>query len=88
MKQLIQKLKNGEMQILEVPLPVLRSEMVLVGDHYSLISAGTEGSNVTPARKNLVGKVKERPQQVDQVIDTLKRRLLQTFHKVTKKLGG
>ena len=60
MKQLAQKLKNGEIQVLEVPLPVLSPGKVLVRNHYSLISSGTEGSSVTAARKNLIGKAKER----------------------------
>ena len=71
MKQLTQKLKTGNMQILEVPVPDLRSGMILVRNFYSLISAGTEGSTVKAARKSYIGKAKERPQQVRQVIDTL-----------------
>jgi len=38
------------MQVLEVPTPVLRVGMVLVRNHYSLISPGTEGSTVKAAR--------------------------------------
>ncbi len=89
MKQLAQKLKNGEIQVLEVPLPVLGPGKVLVRNHYSLISPGTEGSSVTAARKNLVGKAKERPQQVKQVIDTLKTQgPVQTYRAVVKKLDS
>ena len=72
MRQLTQRLKNGEMQILEVPLPLLGPGKVLVKNHYSLISVGTEGSTVVAARKGLIGKAKERPQQVKQVINALK----------------
>lgn len=46
MKQLTQKLKDGRMQITEVPVPDLRTGMVLLRNLYSLISAGTEGSTV------------------------------------------
>jgi len=89
LKQLAQKLKNGEIQVLEVPLPVLGPGKVLVRNHYSLISPGTEGSSVTAARKNLVGKAKERPQQVKQVIDTLKTQgPIQTYRTVMKKLDS
>ena len=72
MKQLTQKLKTGNMQILEVPVPHLRSGMVLVRNFYSLVSVGTEGSSVKAARKGYIGKAKERPQQVKQVLETLK----------------
>jgi hypothetical protein len=72
MKQLTQKLKSGEMQVLDAPVPSLGKGQVLVRNYYSLISAGTEGSTVKAARKGYIGKAKERPQQVRQVIDTLK----------------
>ena len=64
MEQLTQKLGSGEMLIQELPIPQLSDGMILVKNHYSLISAGTEGSTVKAARKNLIGKAKERPQQV------------------------
>lgn len=87
MQQLTQKLNNGEMLVQELPAPQLRKGMVLIKNHYSLISAGTESSTVKAARKSLIGKVKERPQQVKQVIDTLiQQGPIQTYRAVTKKL--
>jgi predicted dehydrogenase/threonine dehydrogenase-like Zn-dependent dehydrogenase len=89
MRQLTQRLKDGKMEILEVPLPVLGSGTVLVKNHYSLISTGTEGSTVSAARKSLIGKAKDRPQQVKQVIDLLKQQgPVQTYHTVMKKLDA
>ena len=72
MKQLVQKLKDGEMSVLEVARPLPSAGMVLVKNHYSLISAGTERSTVEAARMSLMGKAKARPQQVKQVVDSLK----------------
>ena len=74
MKQLTQMLKNGRMEVLEVPPPMLGTGMVLVKNHYSLISIGTEGSTVRAARKGLLGKAKERPEQVKRVFEVLKQR--------------
>jgi predicted dehydrogenase/threonine dehydrogenase-like Zn-dependent dehydrogenase len=89
MQQLTQKLGSGDMIIQEVPYPQLGKGMVIVKNHYSIISAGTEGSTVLAARKSLLGKAKERPQQVKQVIDTLKKQgPLQTYRAVTKKLDA
>ena len=89
MKQLVQKLKDGQMGVVNVPVPVLALGVVLVRNHYSLISAGTEGSTVSTARKSLIGKAKERPQQVRQVIDTLKQQgPVQTYRAVVKKLDS
>ena len=80
---------DGKMQVLEVPAPALSKGHLLVRNHYSLISAGTEGSTVQAARKSLIGKAKERPQQVKQVIDTLKAQgPVQTYRAVMKKLDA
>lgn len=89
MNQLTQKLKSGEMTIQELPMPVASAGMVIVRNHYSLISAGTEGSTIMTARKGLIGKARERPQQVRQVIGVLKKQgPVQTYRAVMKKLDG
>jgi len=89
MQQLTQKLKDGAMEVLDVPTPFLGLGMVLVRNHFSLISAGTEGSTVIAARKSLLGKAKERPQQVKQVLDVLVQQgPVQTYRAVMKKLDA
>jgi predicted dehydrogenase/threonine dehydrogenase-like Zn-dependent dehydrogenase len=89
MKQITQKLGSGVMVIQDVPYPQLGKGMVIVKNHYSIISPGTEGSTVVSARKSLIGKAKERPQQVKQVIDTLKKQgPVQTYRAVMKKLDA
>lgn len=89
MQQLTQKLKDGNMQILEVPVPSLGPGTVLVKNHYSLVSAGTEGSTVKTARKSMIGKAKERPQQAKQVLDVLRSQgIVQTYRAVMKKLDA
>ena len=77
------------MQILETPTPALQKGQVLIKTYYSLISAGTEGSTVKAARKGYIGKAKERPQQVKQVLDTLATQgPVQTYRAVMKKLDA
>lgn len=89
MKQLTQKLKDGDLRVIEVPMPVLGKGHVLVRVHYSVISAGTEGSTVTTARKGYIGKAKERPQQVKQVMESLAQKgPIQTYRAVMKKLDA
>jgi predicted dehydrogenase/threonine dehydrogenase-like Zn-dependent dehydrogenase len=89
MNQLTQKLGSGEMLIQEIPYPQLGKGMIIVKNHYSIISAGTEGSTVTAARKSLIGKAKERPQQVKQVLDVLRKQgPIQTYRAVMKKLDA
>jgi hypothetical protein len=89
MKQLTQKLKSGEISLLEVPLPDLNTGMVLVRNFYSLISPGTEGSAVRAARKGFIGKAIARPQQVKQVLDVIKSHgATQAYRAVMKKLDA
>ena len=45
---------------------------VLIRTHFSFVSMGTEKMKVTQARMNLAAKARERPDQVKQVIQTLK----------------
>ncbi|MBN1185169.1 MAG: bi-domain-containing oxidoreductase [Bacteroidales bacterium] len=87
MQQLTQKLNDGAMTVQEVPEPVKGRGMILVKNLFSLISAGTEGSTVSAARKSLIGKAKEKPQQVKQVLDVIAQQgPVQAYRAVTKKL--
>ncbi|MDO4585838.1 MAG: bi-domain-containing oxidoreductase [Planctomycetia bacterium] len=89
MEQLTQKLSNGEMTIQELPMPTLSPGMVLVRNHYSLISAGTESTTVKSARKSLLAKAKERPKDVKMVLDMLRKQgPVQTYRAVMKKLDA
>ena len=75
------------MAVQELPMPQLTAGMVLVKNHYSLISAGTEGSTVKAARQSYLAKAKARPQQVAQVMQVLKTQgIVQTYRTVMKKL--
>lgn len=87
MNQLTQQLKSGKMEILEVPFPALNPGYILVRNHYSVISAGTEGKTVTDARKGYIAKAKSRQKEVKQVIDMVKTNgLLATYKLVMNKL--
>jgi len=89
MKQLTQKLKKGRIEIRELSLPMLPAGHIIVRNHYSLISAGTESSTVATARKSLIGKAKARPQQAKQVLDVLKTQgPTQTYRIIMKKLDA
>ena len=72
MKQLTQNLKTGDMAILEEPLPALGKGQVLVRNHYSVISAGTESRTVKDARAGYLGKAKSRPNELKKVVSAIK----------------
>ena len=87
MQQLTQQLKSGKMEILEVPFPALNKGYIMVRNHYSVISAGTEGKTVTDARKGYIAKAKSRQKEVKQVIEMVKTNgLLPTYKQVMNKL--
>src|SRR5690625_86837 len=87
MNQLTQQLKSGKMEIMEVSFPALGEGEVLVRNHYSVISSGTEGKRVSDARKGYIGKAKSRQKEVRQVIDMVKTSgLLRTYDLVMNKL--
>ena len=89
MKQLTQKLKNGDMNILEVPYPNCSDNQMLVRTMYSVISAGTEGRSVSDARANYIGKAKARPNEVKQVLNTVKTQgIFGTYRIVMDKLNA
>ena len=89
MLQLTQNLKTGKMELSSVPTPTLGKGQILVQNCFSLISAGTEGGKVSTARKGYIGKAKEKPDQVKQVINTLKKEgVFSTYQKVMNKLDA
>jgi len=89
MEQLTQNLKDGTMQILEVPYPVLSKGCVLVRNHFSLISAGTEGKTVKDARLGYLGKARARKDEVKKVVDAARTfGVLNTYKMVMNKLDA
>ena len=89
MKQVIQNFKTGKLSVEDVPLPSLSKGMVLVENKFSLISAGTERSTVKVAKASLIGKAKQRPDLVAQVMQNIKKEgLVATIEKVRTKLDS
>jgi predicted dehydrogenase/threonine dehydrogenase-like Zn-dependent dehydrogenase len=78
MKQLLQNLRTGETEVVDVPIPTPQRGEVLVKTQASLVSAGTERTLVDFAEKNLLGKARSRPDLVRQVIDKAQREGLLT----------
>ena len=64
--------KTGKPLIQEVPAPACKKDGVLVETLYSLVSAGTERMLMDFGKKGLIGKAKERPDQVKKVLDKMK----------------
>ena len=89
MKQVIQELDTGAIRLVDVPAPLVRPGGVLVRTLHSVISIGTERSKIELGRKSLLGKARERPDQVRKVIDTIKREgLASAYRKVRSRLSA
>ncbi|HEX7118533.1 MAG TPA: bi-domain-containing oxidoreductase [Longimicrobiales bacterium] len=73
MKQVIQNVRSGNLEVAEVPEPHGKSGGVVVRNAASLISAGTERMTIDFAGKSLLGKAKERPDLVRQVLDKVRK---------------
>jgi len=88
MRQIFQNYNTGELKVLEVPAPQLKSGWVFVKNHYSLISAGTEKTKIDMGRKNLLEKARSRPDLVKKVIEKAKREgLWRTWQTVSQRLN-
>ncbi len=89
MHQLTQNLKDGAMQLLEVPFPALMPGQILVRNHFSLISAGTEGKTVKDARLGYIAKARARSEEVKKVIQSAKTNgWMETYKMVMNKLDA
>jgi polar amino acid transport system substrate-binding protein len=88
MQQLTQNLKSGDIKLLEVPFPALLRGQVMVRNHYSVISAGTEGKRAKVASAGYLTKAKERPRDIKRVLESIKSQgLLPTYRAVMNKLN-
>ncbi len=89
MKQVLQYPKRGELRIEDVPTPALKMGGVVIENRASLLSAGTERAIIEMAEKSVLGKAKERPDLVRQVIQKVKTEgLLNTYRKVKSRLDA
>ena len=87
MNQIIQSFKNGELWLAEVPVPACKPVGAVVQTRASFVSAGTERMLVDFAKKNIVGKALQMPDQVKKVIRKMKSEgIFETLEKVSAKL--
>ena len=72
MLQLIQDLKNGKIEVLNVPAPQVRKNYLLIQTSKSLISTGTEKMLLQFGKANLISKARQQPEKTKQVIQKIK----------------
>ncbi|HJN09205.1 MAG: bi-domain-containing oxidoreductase [Pirellulaceae bacterium] len=87
MKQVLQELSNGNLRVADVPAPLAGPHEVLIANRASLLSAGTEKMAMDLARKSLLGKARQRPDQVRRVLEKARNEgLFETMRQVREKL--
>ena len=87
MLQVQQNLKNGETNVIEVPIPKVTSHACLIRTSKSLISVGTERMLVDFGKAGLISKARSQPDKVIEVLNKVKTDgISATYDAVTSKL--
>ena len=87
MKQILQTFKTGEMWLAEVPVPLCKGRGAVVRTAASFVSAGTERMLAEFAKKGMIGKALQMPDQVKKVLRKMKTEgVFATLEKVQAKL--
>ena len=89
MKQILQNLKTGEIQLVEIPTPQVQDGHILIESEASLISKGTEKMLLEFGKSGWINKARQQPDKVKQVIDKIKTDgLISTYQSVMTKLDN
>jgi len=72
MKQILQSLKTGEIEVADVPNPVAGPNEILVGTTRTMVSAGTERMLLKFGKSGWIGKARQQPDKVRDVIRKVK----------------
>jgi predicted dehydrogenase/threonine dehydrogenase-like Zn-dependent dehydrogenase len=72
MRQIARRLKDGSLDLVEVPDPAPGPGAVSVRVEASVLSAGTERATLDVARKGLIAKARARPDQARQVVERMR----------------
>ncbi len=87
MKQVLQSLKTGEIEIADIPVPLTRPGHLLIEARKSLISIGTERMLLQFGRAGWIEKAMKQPDRVRQVLQKVKTDgVMPTYNAVRSKL--
>jgi len=87
MRQILQSLKTGEIEIADMPVPTVKTGHLLIQSARSLISVGTERMLLDFGRAGWIDKARQQPDKVRQVFQKIRTDgLLATAESVMRKL--
>lgn len=72
MKQILQSLNSGTIELVDVPLPAIGARQVRIRTTRSLLSTGTERMLMDFGRAGWIGKARRQPDKVRQVLDKVR----------------
>jgi predicted dehydrogenase/threonine dehydrogenase-like Zn-dependent dehydrogenase len=72
MRQILQSLRDGETQLVDVPCPQVRAGCLLIQSRRTLISSGTERMLQEFGKAGWIGKARQQPDKVRQVLDKVR----------------
>ncbi len=89
MKQVLQYNRAKAPEVVDVPSPQMKGKGILVDNRSSLISVGTERQMIELSQMSIIGKARQRPDLVKQVLNKVKTEgLSATYNKVMGKLSS
>ena len=87
MKQLFLNIKSGEIYALDIPIPTISNDEILIKTKKTLISSGTEKMLINFGKQNYLEKAKGQPEKLKMVIDKIKNDgLIPTYRSIKNKL--
>lgn len=87
MKQLFQSLKTGDVDLVEMPVPSVGINQVLIKVNNSLVSLGTEKMLLDFGKASYLSKMRQQPEKVQQVLNKVRTDgLVSTMNAVQGKL--
>lgn len=88
MRQIVQHLRTGRMEIIEAPLPMVQNGKLLIETRCSLISVGTERMLVGFGKAGWIDKARQQPDKVKMVLEKIQTDgLMTTVEAVRSKLA-
>jgi len=89
MKQLIQSLKDGKVELIDAPSPSLKKGHILISTSCSAISSGTEKMLLDFGKSNLLNKAISQPEKVSEALNKISTEgLLTTVDAIKSKLNS
>ena len=72
MKQVLQSIKSGATQVVDVPVPKINSDEMLIQTKITLVSSGTEKMLVDFGKASLFKKAAQKPEKLKEVLQKIK----------------